>query len=98
MDDAQSIVNIVAGVLKLNKIAFDTNVMQSIENEIRESFQGCQLYITRTPTTGIEKTMKLREEYRNAVRKICREHNVSEAYLKVCVRTKPAKPKGENDE
>lgn len=73
-------------------------MLQSIEDEIRGNYQSCQLYITRAPLNIVEKTRKLREEYRNAVRKICREHNVSEAYLKLCVRKKPVKPKGENDE
>jgi predicted transcriptional regulator len=94
MDDVQGMVHIVANVLSRKKIVFDESVTREIENEIRESYQGCQLYVTKNPLKAVEKTMKIREEYRESVRKICRAHGVSEAHLRHCVRTKPVKPKG----
>jgi len=93
MDDAQSMVSIVANVLRRKKIAFDSSVTKEIENEIRESYQGCQLYITRNPLQAVEKTMKIREKYRELVREVCREYDISEAHLRHCVRTKPVKPR-----
>lgn len=94
MDDVQGMVHIVANVLSRKKIVFDESVTREIENEIRESYQGCQLYVTKNPLIAVERTLKLREEYREAVRKICRTYGVSEAHLRHCVRTKPANKKG----
>lgn len=95
MDDVQGMVHIVANVLSRKKIVFDESVTREIENEIRESYQGCQLYVTKNPLIAVERTLKLREEYREAVRKICRAYGVSEAHLRHCVRTKPVKSKEE---
>jgi len=89
MDDAQSITKIVEDVLTKKSIN-DPEILAEVENIIRDQLQGCQLYITKSPSKIPERVQKIREAYRSALRTICHEYKCSEAYLRQCVRNKPA--------
>lgn len=89
MDDAQAITSIVKEALS-KKAIHDPTILADVEDSIRDQLQGCQLYITKSPLKIPERVQKIREAYRSALRAICHEYKCSEAYLRQCVRNKPA--------
>lgn len=90
MDDAQALTNIIQTVLADKAIDCNPLVIAAMESSIREQFQGCQLYITKSPTKIPERVKHIRQDYRTMMRDLCHKHQCSEAYLRQCVRNKPA--------